>query len=325
MSLVEKALNKMKDSERRASLQQPSDLPGADAATSQDAVVSPPLVVAPPIAVPRAEAPEPPAVVVHRVEHRHLPIEAEAMRTKGYLPALEQERELTEQYRHIKRPLVSRATALRKSGPDGRRASIIMVCSALPGEGKTFTAINLSRSLAREQDCSVLLIDADVANPRATDVFDSRDQRGLIDALQDDQLDPESLVCDTDLGFQFLPAGTPTDMGAELFGSRRLGALLDRLLEADPKRLIMIDTAPLLITNEGKALTPLPGQVAIVVHANKTPQQAVLEAVGLFDEDQHVGVILNQSDEAVGSNFYYGSYGYGRYGYGKQGTGTENR
>jgi Mrp family chromosome partitioning ATPase len=59
--------------------------------------------------------------------------------------------------------------------------------------------------------------------------------------------------------------------------------------------------------------------VVLVVQANSTPQQAVLEAADLFEESQFVGVVLNQSDEAVGGGHYYGSYGYGgRYGYGKK-------
>jgi len=324
MSLVEKALSKMKDAERRAREAVTPDpaQPAADAvkpavAPSVTPPVAPPVAPAVAPAIPAARPPETRAPVPGaRPVHRQLTATVESLRSGGYLPALEQERELTEQYRHVKRPLVSRAMLL-PDPPGGHRTAIIMVTSALPGEGKTFTAINLARSLANERDASVLLLDADVANPRATEILGTLGERGLVDALLDESLDPETLVCDTELGLQFMPAGTHTDLGAELFGSRQFVATLDRLLEAVPGRLILIDTAPLLVTNEGKSLATMPGQVVMVVHADRTPQQAVIEAAGLFAKDQYVGVVLNQSDEAVGSNYYYGSYGYGRYGYGK--------
>ena len=304
MSLVEKALNKMKDAARRAPLEAAQAIPVE------------------PVAASRAELlPTRDSRIVtssSSVPRRMLPADVEVLRAKGYLPPREQEHELTEQYRHIKRPLVGRAMTLSGS-PLGRRAAIIMVTSALPGEGKTFTAINLARSLVTEQDATVLLIDADVANPQTTRVFDADAEKGLIDALLDPNLDPNSLILDTGLGLQFLAVGTHTELGAELFSSQRMAELLDQLLDAVPHRLIVLDSAPVLVTNEGKTLAQLPGQVVLVVQANSTPQQAVLEAADLFEENQFVGVVLNQSDEAVGGGQYYGSYGYGgRYGYGKR-------
>lgn len=308
MSLVEKALNKIKEAERRAARER-----------TEAAAAEPPVVplLEPALAASQSTAT---ATVTGVAWRKMLPADVEIVRAKGYLPPHEQEDELTEQYRHIKRTLVGRAVTLGRN-PLGRRASVIMVTSALPGEGKTFTAINLARSLTREQDATVLLVDADVANPQATRVFDADLEPGLVDALSDPTSDPNDFILDTALGIQLLPAGQHTELGAELFGSQRMGALIDRLLEAVPNRLILLDSSPILITNEGKALAQLPGQVVLVVHANSTPQQAVVEAAELFDEDQFVGVVLNQSDEAVGGGHYYGSYSYGgRYDYGKQGT-----
>lgn len=304
MSLVEKALNKMKDAALRAPREPGQAVPFEPAAAS--AVRS---------------VPTPDSGIVassSSVVRKMLPADVEVLRAKGYLPPREQEHELIEQYRHIKRTLVGRAMTLNGS-PLGRRAAVIMVTSALPGEGKTFTAINLARSLVNEQDATVLLIDADVASPQTTRVFDADGDKGLVDALLDPNLDPNSLIMDTGLGMQFLAVGTHTELGAELFSSQRMAGLIDQLLDAVPNRLIVIDSAPILVTNEGKALAQLAGQVVLVVQANSTPQQAVLEAADLFKKNQFVGVVLNQSDEAAGGGLYYGSYGYGgRYGYGNK-------
>jgi protein-tyrosine kinase len=345
MSLVEKALNKMKQDAARAGAADPKpaeDAPKADrpvgpppaahSAAAPHAATPPPHApphvvtthVAPPhVATPRAAPPQAPAAqaTAGAAEQRLvLQIDPDTLRKAGYFPPIQQERELIEQYRHIKRPLVARALGRGGNGRDPR-ASVIMVTSALPQEGKTFTTINLTRSFALEKDATVLLVDADVANPQATRVIGADGAPGLIDALGDDSIDVASLVLETNVpGVQVLPVGCATDLGAELIGSQRMGDLIDRLIEVAPNRIILLDSAPLLVTNEGKALIHVAGQVVLVVQAHSTPQHAVLEAAELFGEDQYVGVVLNQCEEAVGLGYgyYAGTYNYGSYGYGRK-------
>jgi exopolysaccharide/PEP-CTERM locus tyrosine autokinase len=258
------------------------------------------------------------------VVHRQLKIDADSLREAGYLPPAQHEGELVEQYRHIKRSLVGRALG-RGSSTQGRRMNVLMVTSALPQEGKTFTALNLARSFSMEQDVTVLLVDADVVNPQTSRVLKATELPGLIDALCDPAIDVESLVHESNVpGLQVLPIGRVTDLGAELFGSHRMDAIIERLVQVAPNRIIMFDSAPLLVTNEGKALIPVAGQVVLVVQANSTPQHAVVEAAELFGDDQFVGVVLNQCEEAVGLGYGYygGTYNYGgSYGYGRKDSG----
>jgi protein-tyrosine kinase len=320
MSLVEKALSKMKQAEAaKAAEIAPPVPPAAPAPVHASAEAAQVEAL-----TPRVEAAvrSPVAAAAAPRERSQLKIDADSLRGAGYLPPPQQERELIEQYRHIKRPLVARALG-RAGGAQGQHLNVLMVTSALPQEGKTFTALNLARSFALEKDATLLLVDCDVANPQTTRVLNAQDRPGLIDALSDASLDVESLVNETNVpGLQVLTLGRTTDLGVELLGSQRMAKVIERLQQAAPNRIILLDTAPLLVTNEGKALIPLAGQVVLVVQANATPQQAVLEAADLFAEDQYVGVVLNQCEEAVGLGYGYyggtykygGSYGYGSYG-----------
>jgi exopolysaccharide/PEP-CTERM locus tyrosine autokinase len=215
------------------------------------------------------------------------------------------------QYRRIKRPLIDKAASA--IGPSALDPRVIMVTSALPGDGKTFTSINLAMSIALERDFSVLLVDCDVAKRHVSEIVGMQEERGLVDALVDESLEIESLVTATNLrGLSILPAGTRTDGTAELLSSKRMRQLVATLCTRMPRRLVLLDTPPLLITDEGRALTKIAGQIALVVRAGHTPRQAIIDAISLFSPQQSVGIILNHVNLSR-SDKYYG-YGYGSYG-----------
>jgi len=220
---------------------------------------------------------------------------------------------IVEQYRRIKRPLI--ANLQEKGDKPTEHARCIMMTSALPGDGKTYTSINLAFSLAREKDTTCLLIDADVAKPHISGIFGLQEERGLLDALTDDSVDVESLVLPTDVsGLYLLPAGKPIEGATELLASARMQTILERLNGVNSKRICLFDSPPLLLSSESRVLVNLMGQIVLVVRAGVTPKQAVFDAIGNIEESKYVGLILNQS-EIVTSGGYYGyGYGYGVYG-----------
>ena len=111
------------------------------------------------------------------------------------------EHQRASEYRHIKRQLVAEIRA----NPSQR---VLLVASALAGEGKSFMSANLAYSLAREPDYTVLLIDADVVKPQLTKAMKLADRPGLMNVLVDPSQDIESLVLATDIeGLSVLPAG----------------------------------------------------------------------------------------------------------------------
>jgi protein-tyrosine kinase len=239
---------------------------------------------------------------------RSVEVDLDRLSRVGYLPPPEQRREIEEQFRHIKRPLLARA--LGRGMPRQDNGVVIMVTSALPGDGKTFCAVNLAMSLALEKDTSVLLVDADLIKPQAGRVFGLENEPGLVDALSDETVDVETLVVQTSIPkLAILPAGRTAQPTAELLSSARMATVIQRLKSYSGTRIILLDSPPLLITNEAKAFAELAGQVVLVVRANATPQRAVLDAIAFMREDQFVGAVLNQSDTVSGSGYGYSYYG----------------
>ena len=291
MSLIESALAKL----RRA----------ADAEPRQPPVRVPRVIgVAPPApkALPLVVAPEPED---ERARLR-IAIDETALRRGGYLPQEGLERRFADHYRRIKRPLIEKALS---GGADAR---LILVSSALPGDGKTFTSINLALSMARERDVSVLLVDADAPKARVSEVFGLRREPGLVDALADESVDVESLIVGTNVrGLAILPAGKFVESSTELLASARMEQIATRIAARNPQRLVLFDSAPLLVSSEARVLLRIAGQVALVVRVSTTPRQAALDAAAHVDKTKLRGLILNHVPFRQGSA-YYGYTGYGQ-------------
>jgi len=239
---------------------------------------------------------------------KRLTLDTAALRAGGYLPEESRDRQFADHYRRVKRPLVDKALSGASTVGEPR---VIMVTSALPGDGKTFTSINLALSMALERDISVLLVDCDVAKQHVSQIMGVKQERGLLDALIDESADIESLVMQTNMrGLSLLPAGKRVEATAELLSSNRMRQIITALCHSNSRRIVLLDSPPLLITNEGRALVKVAGQVVLVVRAGYTPRHALQEAVELFDAQQAGGLILNHV-AGDGNEDYYG---YGLYG-----------
>lgn len=236
---------------------------------------------------------------------RVIVIDQTALRSAGLLPPEHQERELAQQYRQIKRPLVNKAFGRGTARPE--RGNVIMIASAMAGEGKTFISLNLAFSIRLEEDISVLLMDGDVANPRISRLLGVAEEKGILDVLQDPNLDVESVILPTDVpGLSLLPAGRRADNATELLASTRMSELVARLADRNSSRIVLFDSPPLLLTTESHALAQLAGQVVLVVRADQTPQSAVLEALETMPEEKPIALVLNQSMRHGNSGYYYG-------------------
>lgn len=214
---------------------------------------------------------------------------------------------LAGQYRRIKRPLLAAAFGRDAGVPDGH---LMMVASALSGEGKSFTTINLAMSLALEKDISVLLVDADLAKPDISRVFGVSGEPGLVDALQSPATDIESYVIPTDVpGLSLLPAGRNVETATELLASGRMSEVVTRLGQV-ARRIVLFDSPPLLLTTESRVLSDVVSQVVYVVRAGVTTRRAVADALAGISEGKLISMVLNQSSGRDAG----GSYGYGQYG-----------
>ena len=220
---------------------------------------------------------------------------------------------LAEEFRLIKRQLLIASARIAESdSPD--KARMILVCSARPEDGKTFCAINLALSIAAERDTEVLLVDADVAKPEIVKQLGLIDGPGLLDALGDSRIDVEDMVIHTDVPhLSILPAGTKTAMDTELLASARTKVVIARLLAANPRRILIIDSPPALAASAASVLAMRVGQVMLVVRADRTPESELRAAVNILDGCEHIQLVLN----AV--SFVQGGARFGSY-YGQEGS-----
>jgi len=246
----------------------------------------------------------------YTVSDKCLHVDGDALRKAGLIAPEYHEQLLANQYRDIKRPLI--AHALGKRATRIENGNLIMVSSALSGEGKTFTSINLALSMARERDYSVLLIDADVAKPHTSLMFGAEDEDGLLDVLENPDLPVRSMILPTDVeNLSLLPAGRPRNHSTELLASAAMENVCETLAGLSKGQLVVFDSPPLLQTSEAKVLASLAGQVVIVVRAEETAQEAVEGALHSLDEGKAVNLVLNQVRKGFGEYQYGYGYGYG--------------
>lgn len=215
---------------------------------------------------------------------------------------------IAEEFRLLKRQLLSEIAAARRLPEEKRRT--ILVCSSQPKEGKTFSAINLALSLAGEQEVEVLLVEADFLKPDALAKLGISGGPGLVDALLDADSDPESFVIRTDVpGLSVLPAGAKTNNVPELLASDRCREVLAKLA-GNQRRIVIFDSPPVLMASHATVLAGLVGRALVVVRADQTTEADLREAIGLL-QGCEISLLLNGAGIAV-TGRKFGSYdGYG--------------
>jgi exopolysaccharide/PEP-CTERM locus tyrosine autokinase len=253
-----------------------------------------------------AAAEAPPA---QKFSTRRVELDLNRMRDLGMVTAAGGRTRLLEDFRVIKRPLLQRAFAERAEG--AKPGNLIMMTSSLPGEGKTYCAINLAMSIAMELDHTVLLVDADVARPSVLRSLGLPAHRGLMDILLDDKIDMADVMLRTNVDtLSILPAGTSTPRATELLASSSMSSLVDEIAHRYPDRIVIFDSPPLLLTSESRVLASHMGQIVMVVEAQTTTQHAVKEALHQLEGYQNVNLIYNKTREFPGIEETY-DYHYG--------------
>jgi exopolysaccharide/PEP-CTERM locus tyrosine autokinase len=253
-------------------------------------------LVDPPPAVGRGGADDRPA---ESHESQRLQIDARWMRSQNFITPESGRTMIAEDFRRIKRHLLA-------GSPKPR----VMVTSALPGEGKTFCAINLAVSLAMELDRSVVLVDADTVRPSVLQGLGISDgMRGLMDALVEGggRL-TEDLVRRTNIGrLSIVPAGTHRPNATELLASDMMRALVQDLSDRHHDQIVIFDSPPLLVASESAALAGHMSQILMVVAAKQTTELALKEALKRIDGcNCPIGLVLNKSEPTSVGYGYYG-------------------
>jgi len=212
-----------------------------------------------------------------------------------------------EEFRLVKRNLVG-AWSQSDLMADHRSSRLIMVTSARPGEGKTFTSLNLALAFASERSVKALLVDVDTQRSTVPEILGIGGEKGIVDVLAGDLELPEVLIQTNIPNLMILPAGRGGPHVPELLSSREMSALLEELTQRLPDHYLIIDTPPCMASSDAAALAPLVGQIVFVVEANNTQQGEVEAALGTLSTCSRISLLLNKSDSLATEHF--GSYGY---------------
>jgi protein-tyrosine kinase len=298
-SLIEQA------AQRLAQLREAGvDVPDINAAAAVQPASS---LAAQACAMPAAE----PAPHSRRVE-----IDLDALAAAGIVTPQSERSRTGDQFRVIKRPLISNAVG--KGAAPLKHGNLIMITSAVAGEGKSFTSLNLAMSIAAELDHTVMLVDADVARPSILRMLGLPAGPGLLDVLQGTTEMASALLRTNVDKLTLLPSGTPVPRATELLASDAMRDLLDDMATRYPDRIIIFDSPPLLLTTESRVLASHMGQIVIVVHAGRTLQSDVQHALSTIESCPVRLMLLNKARGTLEGAYGHGQgYGYGAgYGYG---------
>lgn len=187
--------------------------------------------------------------------------------------------------------------------------SKLLVTSALPKEGKSFTSANLAQVLARQHGRRVLLIDGDLRNPQLHRVLGTERGPGLFEYLRSEH-DEFSIIQRGEMeNLFFIPAGEYSANPAELLANGRLGTLLKRLESSF--EWIIVDSAPAVPVADAVLMANECDGVLLVVRSNSTPTDAARRARQEFAERNVIGVVLNgiTPELAPYMQYYYAAYG----------------
>jgi protein-tyrosine kinase len=253
----------------------------------------------------------------HAVRSRRVQLDLARIAAAGIVTPDAPRSRVADEFRVVKRPLISNATG--KGAAPIRNGNLIMVTSALPGEGKSFTAINLAMSMAMELDHTVLLVDADVARPSLPSILGLPAAKGLLDVLLEDVADLSEVLLKTDIEkLSILSAGSQHARATELLASEAMNRLLDEMATRYADRIIIFDSPPLLVTTEARVLATHMGQIVMVVEAKRTTQNDVKQALAAIEACPVKLMMLNKG-RGPGTGGYYGYHGHktgSGYGYG---------
>lgn len=222
---------------------------------------------------------------VRRVDHEIL--------KKNKIGSIFHDHEMTD---HINLLRAQVMNGLKKIGGNS-----ILITSANPGEGKTFTAINLAISIAKELDRTVLLVDADLKNPTihhydfASDFFGVDIKRGLADYLLCEAELQDLLVNPGIEKLTLLPAGHALPNSSELLGSPRMEAMIKEMKSRYQKeRVIIFDCSSLLASPDPLVFSHLVDSILLVIEAGRTTPDQIKRVMELLNGRPVLGAVLNK-------------------------------
>jgi Mrp family chromosome partitioning ATPase len=198
--------------------------------------------------------------------------------------------------------------------PHGLDPRTILITSASPQEGKTTVTLGLAMSFMFERDCRVVLIDGDLRRPELTRRMNLTGELGLLDFLEDHDLEPADVVYPTSVrGVYAVPSGAPRIAAPELIASNRMRRFLEALHEGE-ERIVIMDSSSVLACSETLSLATHAGQILFVTAKGQTRRADVDDGIGLLHreagplDETRIALVLNMTDRSQ-SPVRYGDSG----------------
>lgn len=185
---------------------------------------------------------------------------------------------------------------------------VLAVTSALPGDGKTLTAINLAIVLAREGNQNIFLVDFDLRNPAVNGYMGLNDDKRSIDRFYTEGRNVTELMIATEQSGLFIlcNSGSGIENSSELISSERTETLLSELKSVDPDGIFIFDLPPVLPADDIFAFAPQLDAALIVISEGKTTRESVVKTFDLLKETdiKVAGVLLNNASEGNIDAYY---------------------
>ena len=238
---------------------------------------------------------------------REIKIDRQRLAKAGIIFTSTERSRVAEEFRIIIRQILAKAQQAASESSENSR--LIMITSARPREGKTFTSINIALAIASQLDFRVLAMDCDVERQSMSSVLGIEPDKGLVDLIADETLDMRDILLRTDISnLTVLPAGRKRPGVPELLSSRRMRDILAEIEHRYSDRYIVIDAPPCLATSDPSILASMVGQIVFVVEANRTQEAEIEESLRLVSACPNISLVLNKMEGTTSEHF--GSYGY---------------
>lgn len=314
MSTIERAMRRLNGEPEPQAAVDPTAVPAPEEAPAAAATTVPAAPAAAAAQTPAASATPP-----TRGERAALALDFDRLQRMGFITPAQSASRLTEEFQQVKRRLIANTVpgALASSRP----ANLIMVTSSVPGEGKTYSTMNLAMSVAMEIDRTVLAVDSDILKSDLSRLLGAYNRPGLYDVLAHADLDIAEVMLRTNVPtLSVIPAGTVREGITERLASAAMMQLVVELAARYADRIIIFDAPPVLSMSGAAALASLMGQVVLVVEAYKTTQEILKRTLSALDHVEITGLLLNKiRHQAAGGSYGYGGYGsYAGYGSNEQ-------
>lgn len=218
---------------------------------------------------------------------------------------------ISEEFRIVQGQVLRTQAGIAETGFAG--ANLVMVTSARPEEGKTFTALNLACAIARFGEVPVLLVDADAKHNSLSALLGLSGTPGLLDLAETPRLEPQAMLVGSEVPYlSVLPIGGSSTNKEALSASLPLANTIVRIGRAFAGQVIVLDAPPCMVSSDPSTLAPVVGQVVMLIEAQRTQRGEIEAAMEMLSPCETVSLLLNKVRSRAGDTFgadgYYGSY-----------------